>query len=627
MAVMESGTPIVIPNSEGEQITASVVAIAPGTGKLIAGTPAKRQAVTNPQNTIYSVKRLVGHRFCDPFIQRCIRLVPFKICEAADGGIIVQLDGKEYSPTHIMAALLQKLRRDAETYIREPVKQAVITVPAYFNDLQRQAVKQASCLANLEVLRIINEPTAACIAYGLHRGGDKTLAVYHLGGGTSDISILDIGQGVFEVKTTSGDTQLGGDDFDQRIIKWIFEESQRKYNVGLGQDSTTLQRLKWAAEKAKCELSTVFEAEINLPCITTAEGTYRDFSVILTRVQLERLVSKLIDKTLVPCNRALSDARLTVADIDEVVLVGQQTRMPAVQATTEKFFGRTPCRGIDPAEAVALGAAVQGGVLGGEIEDVLLMDVTPHTLSFETLGGVATTLIERNTTIPYGRSKICTTTADMQTSVDIKIYQGERPMATDNVLLGQIRLDGIPPAPKGIPQIEVAFDIDANGILNVQAKDIATGQEKKVIITPQSTSFLEANWANPKAISDAESVIDEVKTSLSEQGNRLSPHIRSIADSKLSALRLALQDKNVAQISRRTEELDNVRQCIEALRNSDNAWAVELLIKLLMEEDDEQVRVCTRQTLRQIGSARVDEVLRPRTWQEKLLGRRMWVDK
>ncbi len=626
VAIMEGGKPIVIPNAEGERVTPSVIALDPTTGKLIVGTPAKRQAVTNPQSTVFSIKRFIGCKFGDPAIQQDVRLAPFKVCETNDGGISVPMGETEYSPTGLLAILLRKLKRDMEAHVGESVTLAVITVPAYFNDSQRQAVKDAGRIAELDVLRIINEPTAASLAYGLHKRDDRIIAVYHLGGGTLDISILDIGQGVFEVKATNGDTHLGGDDFDQRIIDWLCDEFRKEQAIDLRQNRAALQRLKWAAEKAKCELSVASQAEIDLPYITAKDGTHRHLLMTLTRARLEELVGELIERTLAPCKRALEDARLTTADVDEVVLVGQQTRMPAVRAAVEKFFGRVPCRGVDPAEVVALGAAVQGGVLGGEIGDIMLLDVTPLTLSIETLGGVATALIERNTTIPYRKSQIFSTTSDMQTRVEIHVTQGERPMSADNKTLGSFILDGIPPALRGVPQIEVTFDIDANGILNVQARDTATGQERRVTIIPPVAVISRSELTDVQARSDAGAMINKVEESLSEQGDRLTPHVRSIVDCKVSALHLALQGGNIVQVSRRTQELSIVLQCIEALGESNSARAVESLIKLLVEEDDKQVRGYIRRALRQIGDARVDEVLRPRTWQEKLLGRRLWVD-
>ncbi len=628
MAVMQAGKPVVIINAEGERVTPSLVAFNSKTGELIVGTAAKRQAITNPENTVFSIKRFIGRKFSDPSIQHDIKLAPYKIRAANNGDVLVQMGSKWYSPLEISAMILQKLKTDAEAYLWEPVTEAVITVPAYFNDCQRQATKDAACIAGLEVLRIINEPTAASLAYGLGREMGKTIAVYHLGGGTFDISILDFGQGVFDVKSTSGDTHLGGDDFDQRIIDCICEEFKKEQGIDLRQDRQALQRLREAAEAAKCALSTVIQTEINLPFIITDASGHKHLRMDLTRAKLEKLVSDLLEKTLIPCKQALADAGLKSEDIDEVILVGQQTRMPAVQDLVSKFFGgKKPCKGINPAEAVAMGAAIQAGVLGCEVRDVLLMDVTPLTRSIETLGGVARAFIERNTTIPTRKSEILSTAADGQTSVEIHVVQGERPMAADNISLGRFLLDGIPPAPKGIPQIEVTFDIDANSILNVSAKDKATGREKKVTIIAPSTAISKKELEKAQARNDAEAMINKVEKSLSEQGDRLPTYVGDVVDSKVSALRTALQGENVAEIRHRTQELGMALRCIEALGESRDERAVELLCELLMEEENKQIREYIRQTLRQIGGARVDEVLRPRTWVDKLLGRRQWVDK
>jgi len=628
MAVMERGNAIVIPNAEGERVTPSVVAFDPNTRGLKVGTPAKRSAVTNPENTVFSIKRFAGLKFVDPAIRHDAKLAPFKIRAAGDGGISIRMGERWYSPPEILAVLLCKLKRDAEVYIGERVTKTVITVPAYFNDSQRRAVKDACRIAGLEVVRIINEPTAACLAYGLHKGGERKVAVYHLGGGTFDISILDIGPAsegflVFQVLTTNGDTHLGGDDFDQRIIDWVCDGFQTEQGIDLRQDRTALQRLKWAAEKAKCELSSVLQAEINLPYITVEGGDHRDLLMTLTRANLEELVGELIEKTLEPCRRALADARLTTADVDEVVLVGQQTRMPAVREAVNKFFGRDPRAGVDPAEAAALGAAIQGGILVGEIKDALLLDVIPFTLSVATLGGVATPLIKRNATIPTKECRIFTTAADFQTSVDIMVYQGEHAMAADNILLGQFRLEGIPPAPKGVPQIEVTFDVETDGILSVSAKDLATGKERKVTIVAPGTTISKSEY---ESFTDAEAMIDKVEKSLSARGGRLTAHMKSVVDSRMRATRMGLQRRDTAQVRHTTQKLGVVLRCIEAFGESISARDVESLIRLLAEEDDREVRECIRQALRQTGGARVDEALRPRTWKEKLLGRRRWVD-
>ncbi|MER2599680.1 MAG: molecular chaperone DnaK [Caldilineales bacterium] len=486
VAVMEQGEPVVIPSSEGSRLIPSVVAVNPKSGERLVGQVARRQGVTNPDNTVFSVKRLMGRKFSDAEVQKATKVLPYKIVERSNGDAGVMMGGKDYSPQEISAMILQKIKHDAEQYLGEPVTQAVITVPAYFNDSQRQATKDAGRIAGLEVMRIINEPTASALAYGLDKNVEKRIAVYDLGGGTFDVSILDVGEGVFEVKSTNGDTFLGGDDFDQRIINWVADEFRKEQGIDLRQDRMALQRLKEAAEKAKIELSTVMQTEINLPFITAdAEGP-KHLQMTLSRSKLEQLTADLVERTMVPCRHALEDAGLKASDIVEVVLVGGQTRMPAVQEAVRKFFGREPHKGVNPDEVVAVGAAIQAGVLGGEVKDVLLLDVTPLTLGIETLGGVATPIIERNTTIPTRKSQVFSTAANGQTSVEIKVVQGERPMAADNKLLGNFILDGIPPAPRGMPQIEVAFDLDADGILHVNAKDKATNREQSIRITASS---------------------------------------------------------------------------------------------------------------------------------------------
>ena len=483
MAYMEAGKPIVINNREGGRVTPSVVAVTKS-GERLVGTPAKRQAITNPDNTIFSIKRFMGRSYSE--VGEEIKIVPYKVTKDERGRVRVVMGGKEYTPPEISAMILRKMKEDAEAFLGEEIKEAVITVPAYFNDSQRQATRDAGRIAGLEVLRIINEPTASCLAYGLDKKKSGIVAVYDLGGGTFDISILEIGEGVFEVKSTSGDTHLGGDNFDQKIIDWIAEEFMKEHGIDLRKDRMALQRLREAAEKAKMELSSAMETEINLPFITADSSGPKHLSLVLTRAKLEQLVMDLIEKSLGPCKQALEDAKLTQKDIDEVVLVGGMTRMPKVQEMVAEFFGKEPQKGVNPDEAVAMGAAIQAGVLKGEVKDILLLDVTPLTLGIETLGGVMTPLISRNTTIPCKKSEIFTTAADNQTSVEIHVLQGERKMAVDNKSIGRFILDGIPPAPRGVPQIEVTFDLDANGILNVTAKDLSTGKTQSIKVQPSS---------------------------------------------------------------------------------------------------------------------------------------------
>ena len=485
-AVMEGGEPVVIPSAEGSRLFPSIVAVNPKTGERMVGQVAKRQAVINSANTVFSVKRFMGRKFDDPEVARARKYVSYDVRKAPNGDIRVAMNEREYSPPEISAMILQKIKTDAEAYLGQPVTQAVITVPAYFNDSQRQATKDAGKIAGLEVLRIVNEPTASSLAYGVGNDKDEMIAVYDLGGGTFDISILEVGDGVFEVKSTNGDTFLGGDDFDLKIIDWAAEQFKMDQGIDLRNDKQALQRLREAAEKAKIELSTTMQSELNLPYITADASGPKHLNLTLTRAKFEQLTAELVQRSIEPCRLALKDAGLSTSEISDVVLVGGMTRMPAIQEAVKKFFGREPHKGVNPDEVVGLGAAIQAGVLGGDVKDVLLLDVTPLTLSIETLGGVATPLIERNSTIPTKKSQVFSTAADGQTQVEIHVTQGERPMSADNKSLGRFILDGIPPAPRGVPQIEVSFDINADGILNVTAKDKATGREQAMQIMPSS---------------------------------------------------------------------------------------------------------------------------------------------
>jgi molecular chaperone DnaK len=486
VAIMEGGEPTVIPSSEGGRLIPSVVAVNPKTGERLVGKVARNQAVINPENTVFSIKRFMGRKFEDVEVQRAIKFVPYKVSAAPNGDVRVHMGGREYSPPEISAMILQKIKADAEAYLGETVDQAVITVPAYFNDAQRNATKDAGKIAGLDVLRIVNEPTASSLAYGLGDKRNGIIAVYDLGGGTFDVSILEVGDGVFEVRSTNGDTYLGGDDFDQLIINWIADEFKKENGIDLRNDRQALQRLKEAAEKAKIELSTVINTEINLPFITADASGPKHLTLNLSRAKLESLTGSLIQRSIEPCRSALKDAGLDAKDIDTVILVGGMTRMPAVQDAVRAFFAKEPSKGVNPDEVVGLGAAIQAGVLRGDVKDILLLDVTPLSLGVETLGGVATPMIERNTTIPTKKSQVYSTASDNQTQVEIHVVQGERPMANDNKSLGKFILDGIPPAPRGVPQVEVTFDIDANGIINVSARDKATGREQKITITASS---------------------------------------------------------------------------------------------------------------------------------------------
>ncbi len=576
VAVMEGGEPIVIPNAEGSRLTPSVVAIAKN-GERLVGQLAKRQAVTNPENTIFSIKRFMGRKFSDPEVQRAMKVVPYKISAAPNGDVRVHMGGKEYSPPEISAMILQKLKTDAEAYLGETITQAVITVPAYFNDAQRQATKDAGTIAGLEVLRIINEPTASSLAYGLDKKKDEKIAVYDLGGGTFDISILDLGDGVFEVRSTNGDTFLGGDDFDQRIIEWVVQEFLKDTGIDLRQDRMALQRLKEAAEKAKIELSSTLQTEINLPFITADASGPKHLVMALSRARLEQLTADLIERSIGPVRQALADAKLRPEDVDEVVLVGGQTRMPAVQEAVRKIFGREPHKGVNPDEVVAIGAAIQAGVLGGEVKDVLLLDVTPLTLGIETLGGVATPLIERNTTIPTRKSQIFSTASDGQRSVEIKVFQGERPMAADNKFLGSFILDGIPPAPRGVPQIEVTFDIDANGILSVTALDKATGRQQNIRIQPSSglskddieRMVREAEQSAEQdrrkkelveARNQADSAIYSAERLLRDAGDKVAPADKAEVERLMSTLRATMAGEDIRAIQAQTADLAQAHQ-------------------------------------------------------------------
>ena len=577
MAVIEAGEPRVIENAEGGRTTPSVVGLNTRSSERYVGTTAKRQAVTNPENTIYSVKRLMGRRYEDDSVQRDLSLLPYKVVQHSNNDAYVVMGGKNHAPPEISAMVLQKLKQDAESKLGESINQAVITVPAYFNDSQRNATKDAGRIAGLEVLRIINEPTAASLAYGLDKKTDETIAVYDLGGGTFDITVLQIGDGVFEVKATNGDTHLGGDDFDERIVDWIVDEFRREQGIDLKQDGMALQRLREAAERAKIELSSVAQSEINLPFITADASGPKHLVMSLSRSKLEQLVSDLVQRTIEPCRKAISDAGVSVGEIDEVILVGGMTRMPAVQQVVSDLFDKEPHQGVNPDEVVAIGAAIQAGVLQGEVQDILLLDVTPLSLGIETLGGVATTLISRNTTIPTAKSETFTTAADNQPSVEVHVVQGERSMASENKSIGRFILDGILPAPRGIPQIEVTFDIDANGILNVSAMDKGTGKEQRITITASSglaqdeidrmvrdaemhAEEDQRRREETNTRNNAENMAYSAEKLIQDNADKIDESLKTEVEGKIAAVRSALQGGDIGAITTASNELQTAIQ-------------------------------------------------------------------